>query len=319
MRASEAVARFLGEALRVHQISDATERKYRADLEGLVAWVEIHHSNNVVAITPERVKGYFVARSNKGLSAATLSRIRGALTSFAYYLLRERLVAEDPMRLIGVIRVPQTPPRPYALDVRSALLALPLEQPDVMIRGLLYGAGLRVSEVADLRVCDVDLGSGSATGTLTVRGKGSKTRVIPLEAVPPDVNLWALLHDYLAAKAKVIPLGGRSGEAPLIARPNGRAWNAQMVRRRTRAWAAMLEGAERVTPHRFRHSYATAMLSLTGNLRVVQELMGHQSIATTEKYTEVTRQEIRRVVRRSRESLPVQDSRSDAERRTESS
>jgi site-specific recombinase XerD len=307
MRLSTAVEDFMADA-RLRGLSEATRRSYRSDFTLLVGLASVQATDSVLAFTPALVRAYFLALAAKGLSLATLHRRRASISGLATHCLLRRLIADNPLRETPAIRRPKTLPRPFGTEVRQALDALPLSGEDALIRGLLFHAGLRVSEVCGLRVGDVDLGDGEHEGRIRVVGKGNKERVVPLTA-----ELWHLCQDYLLARADL--RGDQAGrlKAPLLARQNARPWTRRMVERRTRAWGrrAGIQD-EKIIPHRFRHSFATDLLDKAADLREIQALMGHEDIATTAIYLEVTAQRLRGAVNRlskpAAEQVPSQDS-----------
>lgn len=278
MQMSTAASLFLDHCAS-RRMSRDTIVSYRSDLTLLVSLATFKATNNVVSFTPELVTLYFKTLADKGLAAATLHRRHASVRQFARWCFAKELVAKDPTVGLETIRRPKKQPRPFAPDAQSSLEALPLTGEEALIRELLFGAGLRASEVAGLKVANVVIGATDADGYMVVRGKGDKERVLELQPM-----LRALLKEHLDARRKVIPL--RGGEY-VLEQPNGKPWTRKMVWRRTKRWgeAANLQG---VTTHRFRHSFATRLLEHCKDLRIVQETLGHADISTTARYTEVT-------------------------------
>jgi integrase/recombinase XerC len=185
-------------------------------------------------------------------------------------------------------RAPKRLPRPLAVDDCAVLMdapkeaapAGPAELRDRAMAELLYGAGLRVGELVSLDVRDVDL----ALGEVRVQGKGGKERVVPLPA-----SSRAALAAWLDSRRRpgvrseplFVALRARRGEAP-------RRLDVRDVRRRLARRAVGAGLADRVHPHRLRHSYATHLLDMGADLRAIQELLGHASLSTTQKYTAVS-------------------------------
>jgi integrase/recombinase XerC len=267
-------------------VSPHTARAYASDLRQFAA----HCGGKAPAkLRPDDVRRFLADRHARD-SAASLGRRLASLRSFFRFLVREGVLAADPSAGIPAPRAPKRLPRPLAVDDCQVLMNSPMGGAgedvssaalrDTALAELLYGAGLRVGELVALDVRDVDL----TRGEVRVMGKGGKERVVPLPAAAR-----AALAAWLAPRRRPGVLGeplftalrARRGEAP-------RRLDARDVRRRLarRALAAGL--ADRVHPHRLRHSYATHLLDMGADLRAIQELLGHASLSTTQKYTAVS-------------------------------
>lgn len=288
MKLSTAVDQFLTDG-RIN-LRPSTLAAYRSDLNLLVSLASVRFADNVIAFTADLVRDYLRTLAGKGLAAATLHRRRASVSELAKWCLLRRLVAEHPMAETEKMRRPRTLPRPFAHDDADRLESLALTGVEAVIRLLLFHAGLRVQELCDIRVRDVDFGVDEQDGAIRVHGKGGKERVVPLT---PD--LWHRLRDYMLSSVAVDHLN-----AFLLARSDGRPWTRRMIERRTRAWGRSVR-LDKVTPHRFRHTFATRLLE--GNaagdkadLRQVQELLGHADISTTAAYTAVTTERLRSAV-----------------------
>jgi integrase/recombinase XerC len=277
-------------------LSPHTARAYASDLRQFGAHVGGKAPGKLRA---DDVRGFLAERHARD-SAASLGRRLAALRAFFRFLVREGVLAADPSAGIPAPRVPRRLPRPLAIDDCQVLMSPPAsgasvpraasgasgetswaELRDAALAELLYGAGLRVGELVALDVRDVDL----ASGEVRVMGKGGKERIVPLPAAAR-----AALAAWLAPRRRTpgvlgeplfTALRARRGETP-------RRLDPRDVRRRLarRALAAGL--ADRVHPHRLRHSYATHLLDMGADLRAIQELLGHASLSTTQKYTAVS-------------------------------
>ena len=269
-------------------LSAHTCRAYLADLRQFAAF--LGGKTRTSGASTEQVRA-FLASLHAQRHPATLGRKIASLRTFFRFAVRSGLAAKDPSAGIPAPRTPKRLPRPLAVDDCVALCenapapargdprAEERERRDRALVELLYGAGLRVSELSQLDVRDVDL----ARGDVRVFGKGGAERVVPL---PSEAR--RALAAYLDGRE-----AGNAARLPLFTalRARGGAWRrlgVRDVRRvlRARARAAGLEG--RVHPHRLRHSYATHLLDMGADLREIQELLGHASLATTEKYTAVS-------------------------------
>lgn len=288
MTLSGAAEKFL-EHCAARRMSPDTLVSYKSDLALLVSLATFKATNNVVSFTPDLVTVYFKTLADKGLAASTLHRRHASVRQFARWCFAKELVAKDPTVGLPTIRRPKKQPRPFAPDAQSSLEALPLTGEEALIRELLFGAGLRASEVAGLKVANVVIGATEHDGYMTVRGKGDKERQLALQP-----ELRRLLKAHLDERKRVIPIRGAEY---VLEQPDGRPWTRKMVWRRTKKWgrAANLPG---VTTHRFRHTFGTRLLEEGADLREVQELMGHADISTTAIYTEVTKDRMRAAIMR---------------------
>jgi len=265
-------------------LSPHTRRAYRSDVALFARFVA---GRAPARIEPDDVRGW-LASLHAQRHPATLGRKLAALRCFFRLLLREGQVAQDPTRSLPTPRVPKRLPKPLPVDDCVALAEADAEPADARDeRGLrdralvelLYGAGLRVGELTSLDVRDVDLHRGD----VRVLGKGGVERVVPLPAAARgalDRYLEIRRGPGLRAEPLFTALRPRAG---VRARLGVRDVRRVLKRRALRAGLH-----ERVHPHRLRHSYATHLLDMGADLREIQELLGHASLATTEKYTAVS-------------------------------
>jgi integrase/recombinase XerC len=279
----QAIQRFDLHLRAERSLSPHTVRAYGSDLRQFAA---LCGAKTPAKLRPDDVRR-FLAERHAHDAAASLGRKLAALRAFFRYLVREGVLEADPSAGIPAPRTPRRLPRPLAVDDCQVLMTAAegpgdasSESRDAAMAELLYGAGLRVGELVALDVRDVDL----TRGEVRVQGKGGKERVVPLPAAARKA-----LAAWLAPRRRpgvlgeplFVALRARRGEPP-------RRLDARDVRRRLarRALAAGL--ADRVHPHRLRHSYATHLLDMGADLRAIQELLGHASLSTTQKYTAVS-------------------------------
>jgi integrase/recombinase XerC len=265
-------------------LSPHTRRAYRSDVAHFARYVEGRAPERVLQ---DDVRGW-LASLHAQRHPATLGRKLAALRCFFRLLVREGQAQRDPTQSLPMPRVPKRLPKPLPVDDCIALAEADPEPADARDeRGLrdralvelLYGAGLRVGELASLDVRDVDLHRGD----VRVLGKGGVERVVPLPAAARlalDRYLEARRGPGLRAEPLFTALRPRGG---VRARLGVRDVRRILKRRALRAGIH-----ERVHPHRLRHSYATHLLDMGADLREIQELLGHASLATTEKYTAVS-------------------------------
>ena len=274
---------------------------YRRDLRRYVAYLRGRGSTDPAAIGEDTVQAYVAHLESlvdddgrRLLAPASIARGVVAVRSFHRFCAREGLVASDPSEDVGAPRVPQGIPKALdEADVEQLLGAVtgdgPLAQRDRALLELLYGTGIRISEAVGLDLGDVDL-----EGALVrVLGKGNKERVVPLGRAAGRA-LQVYLRDGRLALRRAVANRGRDCDAVVLNARGGRisrqaCW--QIVRRAGERVAL----AERLSPHVLRHSCATHMLDRGADLRVVQELLGHASISTTQVYTKVTPKRLRAV------------------------
>ena len=244
------------------------------------------------AIGATDVRAHLARLGDAGLSPRSQARALAAVRGFLRFLVRERVLRDDPARTLRVRRLPDRLPRALAGAEVDGLLAQPADGErrglrDRALLELLYACGLRVSEATTLRGAQIDLGAGF----VTVIGKGNKERVVPLGR-----PARAALAAYVEGERPRL-LRGRASPYVFVG-PTGRPLTRQAVWKlvRRRALAAGL--GRRVSPHVLRHTFATHLLAGGADLRIVQALLGHADIATTQVYTHVTPVRLRAVHRR---------------------
>lgn len=268
---------------------EITELMEFARHRGVTAWAEV---------TPALLRQWSASLLTGGYARASIARRLSEARAFFAYLHGQQQLASNPARSVAGPKLPQRLPRPLTAEEIAALLAAPdaatpQGQRDRAMFELLYGGGLRVSELLALDVGDVDL----AQAEVRVLGKGAKER-IALIGQPAVAALRAYLADgRLQLLAAVGPLPGRPVAALFLNRFGGRL-SVSMFTRTLGAYAARVGIAHAVTPHMFRHSFATHMLDGGADLRSVQELLGHESPSTTQIYTQVSQSHLRETVLR---------------------
>ncbi|MFB6396820.1 site-specific tyrosine recombinase XerD [Polymorphospora lycopeni] len=286
-------------------LSANTLTSYRRDLDRYLDTLAADGVDDLAAIGPAQVAAH-VARLREGdtdhppLSAASAARAASAVRGLHRFAVREGLVGHDASRDVR----PPAPPRrlPKALDVTEvvALLeaagpdgtaadAAPLGLRDRALLEFLYGTGARISEAVGAAVDDLDLPAGAAT----LHGKGGRTRLVPIGGYAV-----AALHAYLVRARPGLVAAGRGTPAVFLNARGGplsrqSAWT--ILRRAAQRAGLPVDGARAVSPHTLRHSYATHLLDGGADVRVVQELLGHASVTTTQVYTLVTVDRLREV------------------------
>jgi integrase/recombinase XerC len=271
------------------RFSPHTLRAYSDDSERFLSFLGDHRGENVTLATlrglsPAEVRAFLTMRRKEGLGPRGIQRAMAAIRSFYRYLAREELADGAALRVIRSPKLPRTLPRPISEKdaARTIEEAGENEVPwiaarDTALVTLLYGTGLRISEALRLKQRDVPLAD-----SLTILGKGNKERAVPvLPSVREAISTYAALVPFAGDKTGALFLSRRG--KPMSAR------DAQGLMQRLRSRLGLPASA---TPHALRHSFATHLLKHGGDLRSVQELLGHASLSTTQKYTEVEGEQI---------------------------
>ncbi|RFF29165.1 site-specific tyrosine recombinase XerD [Wenzhouxiangella sediminis] len=257
-------------------IAPATAEAYRNDLAGFLARVPAP----VEQLSRADVLEFLAARMRSGNSTSSIVRQLSCLRQFFAWALRERVVAQDPMLDLEGPRRPRPLPGTMTPREVEALLAAPagdapLDLRDRALLETLYATGMRVSELATLTLSRMNLGQG----VIRVLGKGGRERLVPLGRAAIDA-----IEAWLRVRSNLKPLG----DCLFVSR-SGRALSRQAIWARIRQLAQRAGIRDAVHPHRLRHSFATHLLDNGADLRVVQMLLGHADLATTQIYTHVSR------------------------------
>lgn len=286
-------------------LSANTLASYRRDLERYLATLAAAGVDHLASVSPAQVEAHLAAlRSGADgrapLAVSSAARAASAVRGLHRFALREGLVGADASRDVR----PPTPPRrlPRALPVDEVVRLLeaagsaravgegaPLALRDRALLEFLYGTGARISEAVGAAVDDVD----PTEGTVLLRGKGGRSRIVPIGGYATDA-----LRAYLVRSRPGLVAGGRGTPAVFVNARGGAlsrqgAWT---ILRRTAERAGLpVTGPNAVSPHTLRHSYATHLLDGGADVRVVQELLGHASVTTTQVYTLVTVERLREV------------------------
>ncbi len=269
-----------------HGLAKNTLAGYRSDLARFAAWLETR-AQRLPAVGGADVAAY-LAEFSRAAKPASQRRLIAAWRRYYRLLLANREIAEDPTLVIDTPQAAERFPKTLSEAQVEALLAAPqLDSPqglrDRCMLEVLYAAGLRVSELVGLKVFAV----GVNEGVVRVMGKGSTARLVPLGEIAAD---W--LQRYLA-EARPILLAGRGCDEVFVTRL-GAAMSRQMFWRLIKRYALAAGIApERSSPHTLRHAFATHLLNHGADLRVVQLLLGHSDISTTQIYTHIARERLK--------------------------
>ncbi len=273
---------FIRQLRYVRQYSDNTVLAYERDLRQVK---KLLPARDLTSLDEPDVRGLVAKLHSSGLSTRSIARLLSSLRTFYDYLLRQGLARKNPA---SGVRAPKSKKRlPRALDTDQAAQLLAFFPSSKILRRdralleLLYGSGLRVSELVNIRLADLDL----AAGFVCVLGKGRKQRQVPMGTVCMQA-LTSYLQEHPTPD---------SGDAALFPGPTGAPLSTRSVQLRLKRLAAMQLNTDAVHPHMLRHSFASHLLESSGDLRAIQELLGHASLATTQIYTHLDFQQLAKV------------------------
>ncbi len=290
MTDAELEQRFL-EHLRVErQLSGETLKNYGRDLVAVRQELNRLESQTWLNLQDKTLRRAIAELHADGLSGRSLQRMLSALRSFYKYLNREGLATANPALDIKAPKVPRRLPKTLSADSLDDLLDIqtddPLEMRDLAMMELLYSSGLRVSELVGIDLHDLDLRDAQ----VRVLGKGRKERQVPIgEKAREALKRWLGVRSTLAA-----PL-----EMGLFVGKLGKRLSARTVEQRMKRWGELVGVSGSLHPHKLRHSFATEMLAHSGDLRAVQELLGHADISTTQIYTHLDFNQLQQIYRSS--------------------
>ena len=267
------------------RVSANTVAAYGHDLNAFLAFLCRHLGSapglgDLEALTPADFRGYLAERASSGLARSSIARAMATLRSLFRFLDRNGLAHNTAIATVRTPRVPKFVPRalsaPQALEAVDAVADLSDEAwiglRDAALLTLLYGCGLRIGEALAL-----NRGDAPKRETMVVTGKGRKQRLVPV--LPVVIQAIAAYLDACPHDP------GRDG--PLFVGARGKRLDPGVVQRQVRRLRARLALPETATPHALRHSFATHLLGGGGDLRTIQELLGHASLSTTQRYTAV--------------------------------
>ncbi len=261
----------------------------RSSLERFAAWAAQREIPAAENVTPAHLQEFLIAEKKRGLSVTSVKLEAVALRIFFRFLTARARIKADPAEKLPLPRLPHTLPQPLSKEQMAKLVAAPagdtpLEIRDRALLELLYACGLRIAEACGVRLENLD----EEGGVIRVTGKGNKTRLIPVGRAALDA-----LKLYLASgRPKLV--SPRSG-AEIFLSVRGHALTPARIWQLVRHYAKHAGIEEAIHPHQLRHSFATHLLAGGADLRIIQEMLGHASIATTQIYTQVDRSQLKSV------------------------
>jgi len=267
-------------------LSPRTLKAYQRDLDQLLQFLAQEEIDRPEQITQHHIRAFIAQRHRQGLGSKSLQRLLSAIRSLFRWMLREGIAEHNPATPVKAPKSPRHLPATLDADTIGHLLSFlcdtPLAIRDKAIMELFYSSGLRLSELADLRWEQVDLPSGM----VTVTGKGNKSRMVPVGRIAAEALL-----EWRKARVKFA-----SFEEPhVFVSQRGDPIATRTIQSRIRYWAKRQGIPQSIYPHLLRHSFASHMLESSGDLRAVQELLGHADISTTQIYTHLDFQHLAKV------------------------
>ena len=278
-----AVPAFLSYLQVERRMSAHTLDAYQRDLAALSQWCQAHGIDGPQALATDQLREFIAAEHRRGLAAKSLQRRLSACRSFYAWLLKNNAIDTSPAAGLRAPKAPRKLPQVLDADEAVQLVELPTDAPlglrDRALLELFYSSGLRLSELCALRWRDLDM----ASGLVLVHGKGNRER-----SVPVGTHALNALQDWRRESAG-------SGDKPVFPGRAGGPLSQRAVQIRIKQLAQRQGLFKNVHPHMLRHSFASHILESSGDLRGVQELLGHSDIATTQIYTHLDFQHLAKV------------------------
>ncbi|MDD4979099.1 MAG: tyrosine recombinase XerC [Gallionella sp.] len=265
--------------------SELTAENYARDLRHLF---ELSGETPLSTLKVHQIRRYVAQLHGQGLSGRSLARMLSAWRGFFTYLMRDHGHSDNPCTGLRAPKSPKTLPQALSPDEAGRLMAIPGDDAEALrdkaIVELLYSSGLRLAELVSMELADMQAFLGS--GEVRVTGKGNKTRIVPLGSFATTaLQAWLAVRDQLAL----------AGETALFVGARGQRISPRVVQLRMKQWGIKLGITSNVHPHLLRHSFATHVLQSSGDLRAVQEMLGHASISTTQVYTHLDYQYLSKI------------------------
>ncbi|MCZ2259510.1 site-specific tyrosine recombinase XerD [Sporosarcina sp. G11-34] len=272
------------------QLADNTIISYRRDLEDYLVFIEQQGFKTIESINRQEILTYLEKLNSEGKSSRTVSRNISSIRSFHQFLLREKVTTGDPTVHIDLPKIEQKLPRVLSMDEVEKLIDSPDRSKPQGVRDnalleILYGTGMRVSELIGLDIDDIHL----SMGFVRVFGKGGKERIVPLGS-----QAIKACNRYIE-EARPLFIAKQRGVDALFVNMRGNRISRQGCWKLLKGHALNAGLRSELTPHILRHSFATHLIENGADLRAVQEMLGHADISTTQIYTHVSRARLKEV------------------------
>ncbi|NRN27189.1 site-specific tyrosine recombinase XerD [Photorhabdus heterorhabditis subsp. aluminescens] len=281
------IEQFLDAIWLEHDLAENTLVSYRLDLQALDNWL-VHYGHDLLSVQSIDLQSFLAERVDGGYKASSSARLLSAMRQLFQYFYREKMRTDDPTALLSAPKLPKRLPKDLSEKQVEALLNAPrtdqpLELRDKAMLEVLYACGLRVSELVGLTLSDVSL----RQGVVRVIGKGNKERLVPLGE---EAIYW--LENYMEYGRNEL-LNGATLDV-IFPSNRGQQMTRQTFWYRIKHYAVLAGiDTERLSPHVLRHAFATHLLNHGADLRVVQMLLGHSDLSTTQIYTHVATERLR--------------------------
>jgi len=280
VRVNNIIIQYLSELKGIKNASDNTLSAYNRDLNQFQEFLELKNISEINKITKKHIRLFIVNLNYKNNSTSTIARKLTTLRGLFLFAIRNGIIAQNPLKDIQNPKIKRKIPETLSLDSYENIIKLLSDKEEgknnlklISIFELLYGSGLRVSELCDLNIGDIDLSSRS----IKVKGKGSKERYVPI-----GTKSITALEKYLDS------LQSLSKELPLFLAKNGKRIYPRIVQKYVKEQIQKVSDISKKSPHILRHSAATHMLDRGADLLGVKEILGHENLSTTQIYTHVS-------------------------------
>jgi integrase/recombinase XerC len=266
-------------------LSDNTRNNYERDIRQLIA---LSQPASLTSLQIVQIRKYVAILHSKGLGGKSIARMLSSWRGFFDYLVRRHQFKSNPVIGMRAPKSPKTLPQALSIEQANKLVEIIdddiLSQRDHAILELFYSSGLRLSELVGLNLDQLDF----TEGTVTVTGKGNKTRIVPLGGKAKEaIVAWLTLRQQLLPR--------NPSEKAVFISKQGRRISGRNIEYRLKAWSIKQGINSSVHPHMLRHSFASHVLQSSGDLRAVQEMLGHANISTTQVYTHLDYQHLTKV------------------------
>ncbi len=280
------VDKFLKHLENERGLSALTLKAYRRDLDQLLAFLGAEGVDRAEQVSQHHIRALIADRHRQGLGGKSLQRLLSAIRSLYHWLLREGFAEHNPAKPVKAPKSPRHLPATLDADAVDRLLDIPTDKPlairDKAMMELFYSSGLRLAELTELHWEQLDL----VSGMVTVTGKGNRSRMVPVGRIA-----LAALLEWRKARGQFTSLE----EARVFVSNRGNPISPRTIQQRIHYWARRQGLPQNVYPHLLRHSFASHLLESSGDLRAVQELLGHADISTTQVYTHLDFQHLAKV------------------------
>jgi len=273
--------------------SPHTIASYERDLRYFFKYCRAQNFNpekNYAGLSADLIRDYLRHLNKRQYSKRSIARCIAAHKSFGRYLVRQNIISADPWQKINSPKLAKEIPDFLTIKEVTRLLAVVAQNEDALIQGrdtaiyeLLYASGIRVSELVNIKPADLDLDNAE----LRIFGKGSKERIVLIT----NRSVKTLRHYLQHIRPRLL----REQQPALFLNLRGTRLTQRSIERNLVAYAQRAGLQKTVTPHTFRHTFATHLLEGGADLRAVQELLGHSSLSTTQVYTHITRERLQRI------------------------